>query len=137
MARTIEIASIHKGTIAFHTKGESRSVKFEDKGDVGLAMVDNDEAEVFLTIGLPDYWKPGGITVKADKADKADKAEKAEKADTDAGKADTGKRKAADVISDITTAETAEAVDAIAAGDARATVVAAVEARKAELNPTA
>lgn len=61
-SKTIEIASIHKGPIGICAKGESRTVVFEDKGDVGYAVVDHDEAEVFLKIGLPDYWKPGART---------------------------------------------------------------------------
>lgn len=59
MSKTIEVISIHKGKIAISCKGESRTVVFEDKGDVGYAVVDHDEAAVFLKIGRPDYWKPG------------------------------------------------------------------------------
>ncbi len=61
MSKTIEIVSIHTGKIRLCTrKGEQRTVMFEDKGDRGFALCDEDEAEILLGgIGLPDYWKPG------------------------------------------------------------------------------
>lgn len=62
MSKTIEIISIHKGPIAITTRGESRTVQFEAKGDVGIAQCDHDEAEVFMKIGLPDFWKAGAKT---------------------------------------------------------------------------
>lgn len=62
MSKTIEIASIHKGPVAVPVRGESRTITFEDKGDVGYAKVDHDEAAVLLKVGLPDFWKPGTPT---------------------------------------------------------------------------
>lgn len=61
MSRTIEIVSINIGPVALCTKrGEQRTVVFQDKGGVGFAMCDEDEAEILLGgIGKPDYWKPG------------------------------------------------------------------------------
>jgi hypothetical protein len=61
MSKTIEIASIHKGPVAVPVKGESRTITFEDKGDVGYAMVDHDEAAVLLKLS-GDFWKPGART---------------------------------------------------------------------------
>ncbi len=66
--KTIEIASIHKGTVRVKVKGEGVPVTFEDKGDVGVALCDHDEAAAFLQVGLPDFWKPGvnaGATTRA------------------------------------------------------------------------
>lgn len=61
MSKTIEIVSKHTGKIKLCTrKGEQRTVVFEDKGGVGYAMCDEDEADILLgAIGLPGYWKPG------------------------------------------------------------------------------
>lgn len=61
MSKTIEIVSINIGPVALCTKrGEQRTVLFQDKGGVGFAMCDEDEAEILLGgIGKPDYWKPG------------------------------------------------------------------------------
>lgn len=111
MAKTIEIASNHKGKIGLCTRREEqRIVEFVDKGDVGVAMCDEDEAEILLTIGLPDYWKP---TVDAD---------------------DTEIINSFKLVAMIKAAETVEAVDAlIVPGDERKNVVAAAEKRKAEL----
>lgn len=58
--KTIEVVSIHKGPISLTLPNdESRTVIFEDKGHVGYAKVDHDEASVLLRIGRPHYWKPG------------------------------------------------------------------------------
>lgn len=59
MSKTIEIASRTKGTVSLCVKGESRNITFEDKGDVGLALCDHDEASVLLRV--PGYWKPGAV----------------------------------------------------------------------------
>lgn len=59
MSKTIEIVSIHKGNVNLTVKGEPRKILFQDKGDVGYAVVDHDEAAVLLKLGLPDFWKPG------------------------------------------------------------------------------
>lgn len=112
MLRTIEIISRHMGKIAFKCKGEPRSVIFEDKGEVGVALVDNDEAEVFLRVGKPDYWKEDAIEVNTSAVTK---------------------RRHQEVIADIKVAETAEAVDALTAGDDRPSVLSAAEIRKEEL----
>ena len=64
MAKTIEIASSHKGRISVKVKGESRTIAFEDKGTVGLALVDHDEAAALLAVGT-DFWKPGYKTFGA------------------------------------------------------------------------
>lgn len=64
--KTIEVVSIHKGEINLTLKsGEPRKVNFDDKGTVGFAMVDHDEAEILLGIGRPHYWKPGSETTTA------------------------------------------------------------------------
>lgn len=60
MSKTIEIASTVKGKVRLLVKGVSRQIVFEDKGDVGLAMCDSDEAEVLLQI--PGYRKVGAST---------------------------------------------------------------------------
>lgn len=55
--KTIEIVSTVKGIVSICTNaGDSRQIMFEDKGDVGVALVDNDEAEALLR--LPAFWKP-------------------------------------------------------------------------------
>lgn len=61
MSKTIECVSRHIGEINLTTrKDEQRTVVFEDKGGVGFAMIDEEEAEILLEgIGRPDYWKPG------------------------------------------------------------------------------
>jgi len=61
MSKTIEIVSKHTGKIRLCTrKGEQRTIVFEDKGGVGYALCDEDEADILLgAIGLPNYWKPG------------------------------------------------------------------------------
>lgn len=65
--KTVEVISRHKGKINLHVKGEDRPIVFEDKGDVGRAMVDTDEAAVLLYVGeetkkrtgFADFWKLG------------------------------------------------------------------------------
>lgn len=60
-AKTITIASTIIGPVGLQiANGENRVVVFEEKNGVGVAQIDNEEAEVLLgAIGLPDYWKPG------------------------------------------------------------------------------
>lgn len=66
MSKTIEVASVHKGPINLCTrKDEQRTIMFEDKGDVGYAMVDEDEAEILLSIP-GDFWKPGASTASTE-----------------------------------------------------------------------
>lgn len=60
MSKTIEVISRTKGTVSLPVNGESRSITFEDKGDVGIAMCDHDEAAVLLRV--PGYWKAGAST---------------------------------------------------------------------------
>ncbi|KAA0888759.1 hypothetical protein [Oryzomonas rubra] len=121
--KTIEIASIHKGDVNICTKSnEQRTITFEDKGAVGLALVDNDEAEILLEIGLPNYWKP---TVNGGSA-----------SDSSAASDDSTVKVIATVlIEQINAAETAEAVDVLVGDDTRKTVLAAATARKAALAP--
>ena len=65
--KTIECASRVIGPVNLGiANGEQRTVVFEDKGGIGFAMIDNDEAEVLLgAIGAPEYWKPGTTQVDA------------------------------------------------------------------------
>jgi hypothetical protein len=156
MARTIEIISRHTGKINFKCKGEQRSVVFEDKGNIGVAMVDNDEAEVFLRVGKPDYWKEAAVEVKA--ATKQEPAkEPAKKDETGKGEGEAGKgegeagkgagddkkdevvtkRHHSAVIADIKVAETPEAVDALIVGEERPSVLSAADIRKEELTTPA
>jgi len=116
--KNIEIASIHKGKVGLLAKGEQRTVHFEDKGEVGVAMVDEHEAKELLTIGLPHYWKP---TVNADDGNKKDE-------DTEAKPL-----KAAEVIASIAAATTIEEVDAAVGDDKRVSVLTAAKDRRAEL----
>lgn len=129
MSKTIEIISIHKGQIAITTRGESRTVEFEDKGDVGVAMCDNDEAGVFLKIGLPDYWKAGKTTGDAVKEAIANDPEAA----SAAAALMAGKKAVAEAIEKIKAATTVEEVNAILGDDTRKNVVKAAEERKAEI----
>lgn len=94
MSKTIEIISIHKGPIAITTRGESRTVQFEAKGDVGIAMCDHDEAAVFLKIGLPGYWKAGAKTEAATEVVEAAVAELEGEAAEQAETIKRGRRKA-------------------------------------------
>ena len=119
MSRTIEIISRHTGKVSFKCKGESRSVVFEEKGSVGVAMVDSDEAEEFLKIGKPDFWKETAIEVKT------------------LAPQDTEKRTHHQVIADIKAAETVEAVEALIVGDERPSVLSAADIRKEELSTPA
>ena len=65
---TIEVCSIHKGKISLTLKdGEKRTVVFQDRGNVGVAMVDEKVAEHLLDgVGRPDYFKSGAIEVGGD-----------------------------------------------------------------------
>lgn len=67
MSKTIEVVSIHKGTISVPVKGENRRIKFEDKGAVGVALCDHDEAAVLLGLPGKDYWKEGAVVDTQDK----------------------------------------------------------------------
>ena len=116
MSKTIEIASIHKGTIDIKVKGSGVKVEFEDKGEVGLALCDHDEAEAFLAIGRPDFWKP-----KVD-------------ADGGAKKNDTKIPSAADQIALINAATTIEEIEnVLAAEEALVTAGLIDNARKSVL----
>lgn len=57
MQKTIEIISTHKGQVGVCVKGVHRNINFQDKGSVGVAIVDNDEAAVLLKLGKPHFWK--------------------------------------------------------------------------------
>ena len=116
--KNIEIASIHKGKVGLLAKGEQRTVHFEDKGEVGVAMVDEHEAKELLTIGLPHYWKP---TVNADAGKKKDEDPEVKLLKT------------AEVIANIAAATTIEEVDAAVGDDKRVSVLAAAKDRRAEL----
>lgn len=118
MSKTIEVISIHKGKIAISCKGESRTVVFEDKGDVGIAMCDHDEAAVFLKIGLPDYWKEG-VVLKDEK--------------TPPVQPDAKRMNAADTIALIKAAMTIAEVDEMLVDEERKGVLAAADERKKEL----
>lgn len=130
MSRTIEVASIHIGTINLGTKdGEQRSIDFEDKGGVGFALVDEAEAEILLGgIGRPEYWKPGttGDAV-------ADALNNDPEASAAAAALMAGKKAVAEAIEKIKAAQTVEEVDALLGDDKRKNVVKAAEDRKAEL----
>ena len=130
MSRTIEVASIHIGTINLGTKdGEQRSIDFEDKGGVGFALVDEAEAEILLGgIGRPEYWKPGttGDAV-------ADALNNDPEASPAAAALMAGKKAVAEAIEKIKAAQTVEEVDALLGDDKRKNVVKAAEDRKAEL----
>jgi GDP-D-mannose dehydratase len=136
MSKTIEIISIHKGPIAITTRGESRTVEFEAKGDVGIAMCDNDEAGVFLKIGLPDYWKAGAKTdaVQAALANDPEAAAAAAKL-LNGGKEDTDadKQTVKEIVELLQACNTPEEVDALVEGDPRKGVIKAAEDRKKEL----
>lgn len=146
--KTIEIISIHKGNVRISCKGESRTVRFEDRGDVGIAMCDHDEATVFMKIGSPDYWKAGATTdavaeaLKNDPvaaaaaakllgggAPEADAAGEGEGDDREDGAGMTIKQVAELIKACATIAE----VDAQVADDKRIGVLKAAAARKKEL----
>jgi len=157
MSRTIEIISRHKGKIRFKCKGEQRLVVFEDKGNVGVAKVNNDEAEVFLKVGKPDFWKETTIELKPpakpqddqdDKKPAQDDQKDNEGMDPGKGTGEAGegnekkdevvtKRKHTDVIADIKVAETVEAVDALIVGEERPSVLSAADIRKEDLTTPA
>lgn len=137
MSKTIEVISIHKGKIAICCKGESRTVVFEDKGDVGIAMCDHDEAAVFLKIGRPDYWKAGTTGDAVADALKNDPEAAAAAAKLLGGggneKEDEGKLTVKEIIELLAQCETAEAVDELVAGDERKGVIKAADERKKAL----
>lgn len=135
MSKTIEVISIHKGKIAISCKGESRTVVFEDKGDVGIAMCDHDEAAVFLKIGRPDYWKAGTTGDAVADALKNDPEAAAAAAKLLGGgeKEDEGKLTVKEIIELLAQCETAEAVDELVAGDERKGVIKAADERKKAL----
>lgn len=139
MSKTIEILSIHKGRVAILCKGESRTVNFEDRGDVGLAVCDHDEAAVFLKIGMPDYWKPGttGDAVADALNNDPEAAAAAAKLLGGGGaeKEDEGKLTVKEIVELLAQCETAEAVDELVAGDERKGVIKAAEERKKALAP--
>ena len=159
MARTIQIISRHTGKIRFKCKDEQRTVVFEEKGNVGIAMVDNDEAEVFLKVGKPDYWKEAAVEVKAVTKQEPDKEPETGKDGAEAGKGEGEAGKGTDeagkgenndkkdealtkrhhsaVIADIKIAETVEAVDALIVGEERPSVLSAADIRKEELTTPA
>lgn len=120
MSKTIEIASTHKGKIATKVKGESVTVEFVDKGDVGLALVDNDTAGALLAIGLPDFWKPGvNADVGSDSADKSKTPN------------------AATMIEHVRGAETTEALEAVIAAEAEIGEVTGNGPRKSVMDEAA
>ena len=130
MSKTIEIASIHKGNINLTVKGEPRKIHFQDKGDVGYAVVDHDEAAVLLKLGLPDFWKPGAKNqVDANINTNNTGAE----SHTGDGNDQEARATATSVAEKIKAATTIEEVDALAADDERATVVNAAAKRRKEL----
>lgn len=115
MTRTIECASIIIGKVNLGiANGEQRTVEFKEKGGIGYAMIDEDEAKVLLgAIGEPEYWKPTGYVI-----------------DTE----DAGAVTAAELVKQIKAAETVEAVNALLPeGEERKTVLAAAEERKTAL----
>lgn len=127
MARTINIISRHIGKIRFKCKGEPRSVVFEDKGEVGVAVVDHDEAEVFLKVGKPDFWKEEGLELKGEVKTPGEKAP---------GKGEeekVKKRNHLELIAEIKAAVTIEAVDALLVDEVRPSVLSAADIRKEEL----
>lgn len=151
MSKTIECVSRHIGEINLTTrKDEQRTVLFEDKGGVGFAMIDEDEAEILLEgIGRPDYWKPGTTGDAVADALKNDpvaaaaaakllgggSAEAGSGDDTDEGEGEgegdlaTVKQVSEQIKACATTAE----VDAIVAEDKRIGVLKAAAARRKEL----
>lgn len=130
MSKTIEIASIHKGNVNLTVKGEPRKILFQDKGDVGYAVVDHDEAAVLLKLGLPDFWKPGAKN-QADTNINTGSTGAESGTDDDDNK--EARATATSVAEKIKAAATIEEVDALAADDERATVVNAAAKRRKEL----
>jgi hypothetical protein len=66
--RTIEVLSSHPGPHKMRLRNdETRTVEFEDRGEVSIAMVDEDEAQHLLgEIGKPHYWKAEAIEIPAE-----------------------------------------------------------------------
>lgn len=64
-----EICSRHKGKVNITTRdGRPVTVAFADVSGrgpaAGLAQIDDDEVvEAFMSIGLPDFWRPGQLDV--------------------------------------------------------------------------
>lgn len=139
MSKTIECASIHIGEINLTTKNdEQRTVVFENKDGVGIAMLDEDEAAVLLGgIGRPDYWKPGttgdavadALANDPIAAAAAAKLLSGEAADDEAA----GRLTLKDLYELIAAAETAEEVDKLVEGDTRKGAIKAADERKKEL----
>lgn len=131
VAKTIEIISRHVGTVNLKVKGERRRITFEEKRDgIGVAKVDEDEAEVLL--GHPnlkkDFWKEDAIEVAAEKTEKTEKTEKKEEKKPE---------KAADLIEKIQAAQTEEEVNTLLGDDKRVSVVSAADIRIEELKEKA
>jgi len=137
MSKTIECASIHTDTINFSIKdGEQRSVVFEDKGGVGFAMLDEEEAEVLLGgIGRPEFWKPGTTGDAVADALLNDPVAATAAAKLLAGDKSDGKATVKEIVDLLEACNTSEEVDELVAGDERKGVVKAAEERKAVLQP--
>lgn len=128
MSKTIEIASIHKCTIVTKVKGQGVTVQFKDRGDVGIALVDNDTAGALLSIGLPEYWKP---TVNADAG--ADTSETTGATTTTPGEAPPAFANAKAAIAKVKEAATLEELDALLEGEERKSVLDEGAKRSKEL----
>jgi hypothetical protein len=135
MSKTIECVSIHTDTINFSTKdGEQRSVVFEDKGGVGFAMLDEEEAEVLLGgIGRPEFWKPGTTGDAVTDALLNDPVAAAAASKLLSGEKTDGKATVKEIVELLEACSTPEDIDELVAGDERKGVVKAAEERKAAL----
>jgi hypothetical protein len=135
MSRTIEILSIHLGPHNLTTRaGDQRTVEFEDKGGVGFALIDEDEAEILLTIGKPNYWQPGAEVASLEDIINADPEAKAA---ADKIKSPDAQKKVAEVVAEIKALQTVEEVDALMVIDTRPGVLTAAYKRKEELSTPA
>ena len=133
-ARTIEIISRHIGTVNFTCKGEKRTVNFEDKGSVGVAMVDNDEAELFLEVGMPDFWQEKTVVVKT----KSNQDTGAPQEPAGAPQGTTSKKPTVkELTAQIEAATTVAEVDAIIEGETRPSVLSVADIRKGQLEAKA
>jgi hypothetical protein len=129
--KTITVASRIIGPVGLGiANGEQRIVTFEEKDGIGVAMVDNEEAEVLLgAIGKPDYWKPGSEDLSLEDIINADPAAKAA---ADAITGMTGLA-IANLVKKINKAETAEDVDTLVGTETNPKVLTAASKRKDEL----
>lgn len=160
MARTIEIISRHTGTVNVKVHGVNRKIHFEERRPgVGLAVVDDDEAEALLVPGLKnDFWKEalevktpakpdevkktlepgkesgeGKAPGEGEEGKEGKEGEEGKKSGEGKQEEIVTKRNHRDVIADIKVAETAAAVDALIVGEDRPSVLSSAEVRKEEL----